>query len=1212
MSMNWTEQQDAAISTKDRSIIVSAAAGSGKTAVLVERLLRILSDPYRRVRADSIVVVTFTNDAAAQMKKRLTDKITEKLSTLESGTDLEVYDWLLEQRAGLSSARICTIHSFCFELIRENAENCGVSPMFTIAEPAQERIYQQRALQSVMERWSKKTADMELLFSHFCARDDTELEAVILEIADYMDTLPFRDAWIRQAVVLSADGDSLLEKYRTAFCEGAEELLLLMEQAKLLAMAVLPDSSENRYLDKVQEDVTLLRAQMEDVRTIPAEQLLENPLKSVIGFSAFPRKNKKENADEEARTALQKLRDLYKAQYKDRLVKAYLEPLRYFQEDTAVQQQLIPLLLSLTDEYLTALFQEKQQQNVLSFSDAEELALGLLGTVDEEGRLHKTELAESLSQQISLIMVDEYQDSNNKQDCLFKLLSRDSTIQEDGLHYGTNAFLVGDVKQSIYSFRQANPENFRRAIAESTPLADCKHTEMARIYLNQNFRSAPGVLDFVNSLFDTLMTVKCGEVRYDDNERLNFGSQVYTNAAGIRTCILLPQLEEALPEDADVQAECIADTICDMLQRQAPVLLSDEQQRPCEPKDFCILLRSVKTHGDAMTAALKRRGIPVMADRESGLLALPEIRLIWNLLRIIDNPMTDAAMAAVLFSPVYGFTAEDLALLKLHGKRRRLYLQLRTVAKKQELASLCMRCKAFLEQLHELRRIAEQTSLEDCIQAVYDATDLLSLQGLYEDGAQRREHLEAFRQEAQRYRENADLSAQSCLSGWLRYLDRLTAAQKDIEIKASAGDSNCVFIKTIHKSKGLEYPFVFVAHLDQRFNTGSDAKSAIQASEDGLLGLYLYDREHYQKAQSITFQYLLGSARKRQKSEELRLLYVALTRAEQQLFLVMDKAQKGAVKSGTAACNLGELLQMSPQTAQLLAPSAACMQDWLLYYLHASGEAVHFAHAADDGCSNASALVEYRVWTKSTVAVPEEPEHTTVQAEPDENVLEQMCRQLAFTYNSPQTTLASKYSVTQLAHPEEIPETARTPRLAVESVQPKQLTGAARGTAVHKLLQLIDMQQAADDPAAEIERLRTKGFLSDAEAQAIAPEVLRRFFDSALYQRIAAAQEVARERQLFVRIGELHLPEGSVLAAQYAGTDGILIGTMDLLFREDDGWVLVDYKTDYVRSGTELLNEYSLQLILYQKAAELMLNAPVKQAFVYSFTLGEAFEVDLK
>ncbi|MDE5564820.1 MAG: hypothetical protein K2I93_06665, partial [Oscillospiraceae bacterium] len=401
-----------------------------------------------------------------------------------------------------------------------------------------------------------------------------------------------------------------------------------------------------------------------------------------------------------------------------------------------------------------------------------------------------------------------------------------------------------------------------------------------------------------------MMTVQCGEVQYDDNERLNFGSQVYINAAEIRTCILLPQLEEALPEEADVQAECIADTICDMLQKKFPVLLSGGQQRPCEPKDFCILLRSVKTHGDAMTAALKRRGIPVMADRESGLLALPEIRLIWNLLRIIDNQMTDAAMAAVLFSPVYGFTVEDLALLKLHGKRRRLYLQLRTVAEKQEIASLCMRCKAFLEQLHELRRIAEQTSLEDCIQAVYDATDLLSLQGLYEDGAQRREHLEAFRQEAQRYRENADLSAQSCLSGWLRYLERLTEAQKDIEIKVSAGDSNCVFVKTIHKSKGLEYPFVFVAHLDQRFNTGSDAKSAIQASEDGLLGLYLYDRERYQKAQSITFQYLLGSARKRQKSEELRLLYVALTRAEQQLFLVMDKAQRGAVKSGTAACNL--------------------------------------------------------------------------------------------------------------------------------------------------------------------------------------------------------------------------------------------------------------------------------------------------------------------
>ncbi len=1209
--MNWTKQQDAAIRTKDRSIIVSAAAGSGKTAVLVERLLCILSDPCQRVRADSIVVVTFTNDAAAQMKKRLTDKLTEKLTTLENGTDPEVYDWLLEQRAGLSSAHICTIHSFCFDLIRDNAENCGVSPLFSIAEPAQERIYQQRALQSVMECWSKKTADMELLFSYFCAREDTELESVILEIADYMDTLPFRDVWIKQAMVLSANSDALLKRYRAAFCEGAEELLLMMEQAKLLAASVLPDSSENRYLNIVEEDITLLREQMDYVRSVSEEQLLENPLKSVIGFSAFPRRNKKENAEEQARTALQKLRDLYKAQYKERLVKAYLEPLRYFQEDTAVQQKLIPLLLRLTEEYLTALFQEKQKQNVLSFSDAEELALRLLGTVGEDGKLHRTELAEALSQQISLIMVDEYQDSNNKQDCLFKLLSRDGTIQEDGLHYGTNAFLVGDVKQAIYSFRQANPENFRRVIAESTPLVDCKHSEMALIYLNQNFRSASGVLNFVNSLFHSLMTERCGEVLYDENEQLNFGSQVYTDADGIRTCILLPQPEEK--QETDVQAECIADTIHDMLQKQVPVLLSGGHQRPCEPKDFCILLRSVKTHGDAMTAALKCRGIPVMADQESGLLGLPEIHLIWNLLRTIDNPMTDAAMAAVLTSPVYGFTAEDLALLKLHGKCRRLYLQMRTVAKKQEaeLSSLRMRCTAFLEQLHELRRIAEQMPLEDCIQAVYDATDLLSLQGLYEDGAQRREHLEVFRQEAQHYRENADLSAQGCLSGWLHYLGRLTAAQKDIEIKPSATDSNCVSVKTIHKSKGLEYPFVFVAHLDQRFNTSSDAKSAIQASEDGLLGLYLYDRERYQKAQSITFQYLLGSARKRQKSEELRLLYVALTRAEQQLFLVMDKVQKGAVKSGTAACNLGELLQMSPQTAQLLAPGAACMQDWLLYYLHSSGEAVHFERAADEGISNTSELVEYRVWTKNAAVIQDEPEPMTIQAEPDESILEQMHRQLAFTYMSPQTTLASKYSVTQLAHPEEIPETAKKPRLMLEAQEAKSLSGADKGSAVHKMMQLMDMKRAAADPAAEVTYLWERGILSEAEASSIEPEKLQTFFSSALYQRIAAAREVQRERNLFVRIGELHLPEQSVLMTQYAGTDGVLIGTMDLLFREDDGWVLVDYKTDYVRRGEELLNEYSLQLGLYQKAAELLLDASVKQAFIYSFTLGEAFEVKL-
>ena len=1205
MIMEWTTQQSNAINARGRSIIVSAAAGSGKTAVLVERLLRILSDntAAEPVRADSIVVVTFTNDAAAQMKQRLMNALTNALTELEAGADEAKYNWLLEQRAALSSAKICTIHSFCFDLVREYAESCGVSPLFTIAEASQERIFQQNALQSVIEEWSSRP-EMETLYSRLCTRDDSELENVILAIADYLNTLPFRNDWVRRAIAAAKDPEGLFSLYRDACVRSIDNVIDFIKLGYPAAACVVPGSPNNSYTKKLDQDIADLTVQRDYLKNVSQKELLENPEKSFVKLMTFPRITKKEPADENARNVFQRFWKLYKEQYD--ACTAVFAPLQYFTEDVQIQQELIPLLLTLTEEYLDALFREKCSRNVLCFSDAEELALSLLGTVDSDGFLHRTELAQQLSEKISLIMVDEYQDTNNKQDCLFKLLSKNCRLQDNVLHYGTNAFLVGDVKQSIYSFRQANPENFRRAIAESIPLQDCCGKEMALIYLNQNFRSAPGVLDFINRMFHVLMTERCGEVIYNADEQLNFGSPVYQNAPPIKPVLLLPQPKE-LPEDADMQAEAIADTILQMLQSKAPVQLGDGQTRPCEPKDFCILVRSVSKHGEALAGALRQRHISVKTDLESGLLSLPEICLIRNLLRITDNPMTDAAMAAVLLSPLCGFTAEDLASLKLQGKRRRLYLQITQVAAAEEHTPLQAKCKSFLELLTQMRQAEERLPLEDCIREICDLTDLYSLQGLYEDSESRRAHLDAFLQHAQKFRKNTDLTSQGSLDRWLWHLDRLSEAEKDIDIRDSAAEMSCVAVKTIHKSKGLEYPFVFIAHLESAFNLSPEV---ILADKNGQLGLSYYDHENYQTATSITFHYLNRSMRSRKRSEELRLLYVALTRARQQLFLVLGKVHTNAVKKETALCNLGPLLQKVPALAPMLAEHAGCMQDWVLQFLFSSPDAARMIQAMDNGESSTSGLAEYRVWTGNMAALPAEDAPKEKCAEPDAAKLAEMQRQLAFTYTSPETELVSKYSVTQLAHPESISaDLAHTPRLAL--TQSKTLTGAAKGTAVHKSLQYMNFDAAAKDAAAEIERLQAEGILTEAEAEAVSPEMIAAFFQSPLYGRIAASSEVLREKQLFVRIGELQLPAGSRLHAQYGGTDGVLIGTMDLLFREKDGWVLVDYKTDYARSEADLLKEYSLQLGLYQKAAELIFGIPVKEAYIYSFSLGKSIHVPL-
>ena len=1240
--MMWTTEQNEAIETRGRSLIVSAAAGSGKTAVLVERLLRILSD-FRedyRVRTEDIIVVTFTNEAAEQMKRRLTDRFSELIAVTSINENPDLYDWLLEQRAGLASAKISTISSFCFDLIRENADTLGISPQFIIAEPEQAVVYEQRAMQKVMEHWTKSVPEMETLFSYLCTREDKELEKIIFDLADDLSAQAFPQYWIEQAKKACENTMPLFEAIRKKFCDGMQDVIFIANKALPYAESSMTEGiplDENPYFGKVTNDIMnlqklLLFVQNADMDTISAQL----PQKQII-FGEFNSRTKK-NINADVRKVCKQICEKYEALYKH-IMTYYLQPLQFFKADAEVQKKLIPLLLTLTQEYREELLEEKKRQNVLTFSDGEELAITLLGMLDENGNIQRTPLATELSNQYQLIMVDEYQDSNNKQDCLFKLLSRDAVIDEKGLHYGTNAFLVGDVKQSIYSFRKANPENFRRAIQDSKPLETAPEDVLSLIYLNHNFRSSEGVLTFINALFESMMTKECGEVDYNQNEQLNFHSVVYQNAGKIPTKVILPRTPEknSLPEDSNVDAECIADTISNMIHDKVQVI-TKEGSRDCQPEDFCILLRSLKGMGTAIVKALRKREIPVASDEDAKLLTLPEIRLIWNLLKVADNPLADAPLASVLLSPVGSLNTEDLALLRIHGanpqekKRTRIFRQMHIIVVRpdipEEIKPLQKRCTEILALLDKIRLVAEQYPLEECIQQIYDLTDLMSLQSLYEDDELRRHHLDAFMQEAKKYREHADLTAQSCLSGWLRYLDRIRENDKSLQLKLSAKRHGCVTIKTIHGSKGLEYPFVFVANLNRTFST-EITKSKMMTSEEGLLGLYLHDRSRCLKYHTATHRYLTGDAISRQKSEEMRLLYVALTRAEQQLFVVLHDLKKLA--------EVGILLQSEPDLAPYFAKQASSMQDWLLYFLFTSKDAWRFSTMIADGKSDSGIYADYSEWKYTP---PEKQEETQMElvSDVDSSALELMKKQLAFKHDFPKSDQPSKYSVTALSHSEIVTgsideetaerisviattyqtqpltaEQAKTPNLSRRNhaEENRILNASQRGTAVHTIMQHIRFESAVQNPADELERLQTEKLINPVQRKVMKTEQLKKFLQSEIGQRILSANSAGnlfREKQIFAMIADMNLPENSPLAKQYADTDGVLIGTMDLIFREGDGWVIVDYKTNRC-SAEELIEKYRGQLWLYRKTAELIFGEPVKQTYLYSFYLGQALEV---
>ncbi|MDE6776409.1 MAG: PD-(D/E)XK nuclease family protein, partial [Oscillospiraceae bacterium] len=752
-----------------------------------------------------------------------------------------------------------------------------------------------------------------------------------------------------------------------------------------------------------------------------------------------------------------------------------------------------------------------------------------------------------------------------------------------------------DIKQSIYSFRKANPENFKKAISKQ---------EMQLIKLNKNFRSSQGVIDFVNALFQCIMTeTYCGEVNYAENEQLNFGAEIYQNLDAIyqRTQILFPQDNTSQFENADkflLQAECIADKIAHMIADKT-LVMTPTGTRPCEYKDFCVLMRT-KSNQKIMAESFKKRNIPFMCQDNNGFLMLPEIRLIWNLLKITDNPMTDVAMASVLLSPLYGFTTDELAILKLLGNdKKRLYLQIRYVAEaKQELpqeySALSQKCNLFLEQLEQIRTLADKLPLEICIHEIYDMTDLLSLQSLYENAEQRRENLEIFAQQAQSYRDHADLTAQSCLSGWLRYLTHIQESENSEDFAPKTAfyvQANFVSVKTIHKAKGLEYPFVFIANLERKFNFSNPSNpTVLLTNEAGIIGLKLIDRKNYSKIKTVAFSYLDNIRILKEKHEEMRLLYVALTRAKQQLFLVMDdktcKTDKNSI-----------LLENCPEIAFMLAKEAKNMQEWILQFLSAIGEAEHVQQAVINHQSNHSDFADYIIWNPDQQIQTQEEQKKCIipTALPDKNLVSHMQKQIAYEYNTSQTILPAKYSVTELSH-EETEIQIHEPEFLLKDFEGNtlKLKGKAKGTAIHKIMQLIDFKKAEENLLEELEQMQKAGILSVIETEALEPRKLEAFFKSDLYQRIAVSDNIQKEKQLFVKIAELNLPENSELAKNYANTDGIIIGTLDLLFHESDGWVIVDYKTDKSQEESELLKKYSKQLGLYQKAVELILGAPVK------------------
>ena len=1212
--MAWTEQQQNAISARGSSVIVSAAAGSGKTAVLTERLVQLMADPESGVRADRIVVVTFTNDAASELKKRLDMKLRALISEDPSNGHL------LRQQTLLQSAKISTINSFCFDLIRDNISDQGITTGFGVLDESDNTVLKARAMDELLEEMSRDEYDkISFLYDKFCIRNEKRLREVISLMDGFLASVSLREKWLD---TLTSEYEKPLEdsvyyeKLRVSVASVLEKALRTADSCMALIGRIFPDMSaaaavksaaqaEEDY-DKVSDLLAIIRK-----GRIPDSEECER----ASSFSDLARVGK---------TAHDKpLREMYKKKRESvkKLVLKAIDSIRSVESDYAESAEVSKMLADVMRKYQDIVWAMKCEKNSISFDDGERLALELLADTDENGNIIQSEAALKTSEYYDIIMIDEYQDSNNKQDLIFKLLSKNYRTDENGQPlYGDNVFLVGDVKQSIYRFRLANPRNFIGTLKSAEPYSVESDAPIKSILLNRNFRSSENVIDFVNYVFSEVMSEKCGDIDYSDDEKLYFGAEYYRGISDEKSRTVINFINDDADEeeeDGNINKEAVftAQTIAEMIHKGTEVVGNDGSTRPCRPSDFCILVRN-NVHINKYAEQLSLLGVPAKGSEESGYLRSREIAVLIDLLRVVSNPLLDIPMAAVMTSPMYMFSIRELAYIRSLEKGRPLYSVLRGLAdgEYEECFDMFLRerCRDFLDSLDSFRMDSVTMTIGELISSIYDTTDFISVMQLYSDGEKKRANLRALIQYAQSYEESAAFEGSGGLGGFLRHLDKVMENGDYAQGKVAASSGDYVSVLTLHRSKGLEFPFVFIAETSTKFQYDSDI---VMCSSDGRAGYILYDPKIYRKYRTFQQSILASEEERDTRSEEMRLLYVGLTRAKQKLFVDLKCGEKAMkrVRSKLESCiiNDGDISEIVTE--------ADYFSDWIWAALmhHSDFSAIaEKLGLTEAGESVPDVRCEEKlfdcVFAENISPVYIDRDEAAEKTTTDEAVYTELEELVSDSYDRTLSETPAKLSVTEITkklkqESDNFDYKLKRPRFITGS---GKLTGSERGTAIHTFFQYCDFDNAQADVSAEIEAVAKRGFITSAQADVISPEKASAFFASGLYKRIRAAGDMVwREKKFMVAVADLDI--GSDALDQLKKSDGMIKGIMDLVFEEDDGLIIVDYKSDRGASAKALSERYRMQLTLYKAAAELTMHKKVKAAYLYSFELEKEIEVSL-
>lgn len=1160
----WTDDQLKAIEGRKGTLLVSAAAGSGKTAVLVERVIRRICDAENPCDVENLLIVTFTNAAAAQMKEKISAAISKKIA--ENPADKR----LRRQQLMLPCANICTIDSFCINLVRENFHVLGISPDFGLLDEGKLAVLRDKAVTAVAEELHKESTPQ---FVNLCelisdTRDDRKLIDAILKLYSLSRAYPFPEIWL----------DSLVEEFRNPVSAGDSPWgkILISHLSDMvrnciggaeycLGLLAAEPELENSYAPVFIQEKSMFEAFGEVLGSSGWDDICKAA--QTVGFGRMP--SAPRGYDSAAKNICKSVRDEYKKQFKD-AEKLFAVSEKDHEADVRRLAPVIGELINAVKRFFAEFRQLKDEENGADFSDTLHMALELLVEPDPgEKGYKKTPLALALSDNYAEILVDEYQDVNKAQDMIFAALSKDEN----------NLFVVGDVKQSIYRFRQAMPEIFLARRDGLEEYVDGNYP--AKVTLGKNFRSRSGVTEIVNYIFEPIMSREAGGLDYDKKEFLEAAAK-YTSHKQADTEVYLFET----PKDFYSQAQ--AKFVADYIEKAIAEGMKFESGKPASYKDFCVLLRSVKNSSQAFTDEFTKRGIPFSCEANDGFLSTPEIMFMMSLLKVINNPVDDIPLTAVMLSPVFGFTPDDLAVMRAAKRKGSVYGCVVYAAECENV-----KAKNFLERIKTMRRVAATVRAGELVRRLIEETGYGAIVGAMKDAEKRRSNLNSFIDLANRY----ETSGNKGVSGFINYIDRVSQSGDIAPSESKSEAADAVKIMTIHKSKGLEFPVCFIGACEKTYGDFFNREDLIIAQESGI-GIKVNDG--FAKYDTLPLIAAKTETKKAEHSEELRVLYVALTRPKEKL-VILSSASDWSKKLSALSSKLRGEPKLDPFAVTGFSSYSDCILAPLLRHPD--------AHALrNKAMIDSSVCIPCATPLKTEIILYYQEEETfkeqAVEALPDPETVDAVRERLGYEYPfAVLNGVVAKRIASNLNAGEINTEYFASTRPAFMSKD--KLTPAQRGTATHRFMQFADYAKASVDVEAELQRLCTDGMLTEAEVQAVDKKRISEFFASDLARRILNSEKVYKEYKFrySVPLAEMH-PE---IPPEIAADETVLIeGVADCAFVENGSLVIVDYKTDRVACEEELVEEYKDQLGIYRRCLSEVLGMPVKETVIYSFALSKS------